>query len=310
MIRFKKLDIDRLEAWLEEKTVPASASANYCLRLWHADHDNFDAIEEELREYIEEAHDDARKNLRQGFEDELSPFDEDAIDPAENYPAIFHNKTLKGYLGETLAGILVEHLGAHNRTDWNIPAYLFRFHLSELQHLEEINQKIRDGETVDPSSPSHARPGRTGDDFMAFVRNNQGKITHVLVMESKCVKPHHSGILNSAHTQVSKTRTPPTDTLRLMEILRNYDTDVARKWHISLAKYYQSGYLQSERYNGVSYTCSNSPATSGVLSWMPHVNPNPHYTALALKLEGLEVHMPDVEDIIDRLYGEDDDATE
>jgi hypothetical protein len=87
--------------------------------------------------YVDEAFEDARRRIRRGFEDDLSPFNNPAADPAENYPALLHRVTLQGYLGETLAILTVEHWGAHGHTDWVVPAFLFRFHDQEFQHLEQ-----------------------------------------------------------------------------------------------------------------------------------------------------------------------------
>jgi hypothetical protein len=114
--------------------------------------------------------------LRRGFEDALSPFEDergdptvaDQEDPAENYPALLHQLTLQGYLGETLACLAVEHWGALGQTDWVVPAFLFRFHDVEFQHLEIINQRLRDGEEHQPDASQEMRPGRTGDDGIAF----------------------------------------------------------------------------------------------------------------------------------------------
>jgi len=50
--------------------------------------------------------------------------------------------TLQGYLGETLAGLAVEHFGAFGKRDWHVPAFLFRFHDQEFQHLDLINERF------------------------------------------------------------------------------------------------------------------------------------------------------------------------
>ena len=299
MIRSKKINITQLQAWLQEQTLPAPANAKYRLRLRCADHASFPAVQQDLQAYIDEAHEDARERLRSSLADDLSPFNEAPPDPAENYPQVLHLITLKGYFGEIMAGLQVEHLGAHGKTGWCIPAYLFRHHEVELQHLEEINQKLKDGEGYDLDDPANKRPGRTGDDVLAFIMDDKGQISDTLVLEAKCVNLHHAATLGGAHAQVSKTRTPPVDTLRLMEILKNYGTKKAKDWHVALTNYYRADHKKANRYNGVSYICTNAPKKA--LSWMPHDKPHDHYTAMH-KLKSIEVHMLEMEAVVKALY--------
>lgn len=299
MIRKKKISLGRLKAWLVEQSLPISGNSKYVLRLRHADHASFPAIKKDLQEYIDEAHQDACERLRSSLADDLSPFQETPHDPAENYPGALHVITLKGYLGEVLAGLQVEHLGAHGKTGWCIPAYLFRHHDVELQHLEEINQRLRSGEDYDPDDPANKRPGRTGDDVLAFIMDDKEQILDVLVLEAKCVNPHHATTLAGAHAQVSKTRTPPIDTLRLLEILKNHDTKEAKSWQIALTNYYRTGHKSANRYNGVSYICTNTPKK--MASWMPHDKPHDAYKATR-RLEGIEVHMAEMEAVVKALY--------
>ncbi|MFC0220808.1 hypothetical protein ACFFJ7_20730 [Pseudochelatococcus lubricantis] len=131
---------------------------------------NFAALRGELIAYAQEALDDARARIRQGFEDNLSPFSDLVDDPAAHYPGMLNRIALQGYLRETLAGLAVEHFGAVGKTDWQVPAFLFRFHDQEFQHLDLINERMLTGEAPDPDAESEKRPGRTGDDALAFMR--------------------------------------------------------------------------------------------------------------------------------------------
>lgn len=299
MIRSKKINLSQLHAWLQEQQLPASTNAKYLLRLRYADHATFPAIKQGLQSYINEAHEDARERLRSSLADDLSPFRGTPQDPAENYPEALHMITLKGYFGEIMAGLQVEHLGAHGKTGWCIPAYLFRHHDVELQHLEEINQKLKDKENYDPDALANRRPGRTGDDVLAFIMNDNGQISDVLVLEAKCVNPHNAATLGGAHAQVSKTRTPPVDILRLMEILKNHDTKKAKAWQLALTNYYRADHKSAKRYNGVSYICANAP--KNMISWMQHDKPHQQYKATR-GLMGIEVHMPEMERVVKALY--------
>src|SRR5207245_1845984 len=122
----------------------------YRLRLWQEVRGALPALLAELRLYADEALDDARLRLRRGFQDPLSPFADPDADPAANYPAALNRLTLQGYLGETLSGLAVEHWGALGHTDWHVPAFPFRLHDQEFQHLELINQRLRAGQAHEP----------------------------------------------------------------------------------------------------------------------------------------------------------------
>ena len=109
------------------------------------------AIRNEMVAYLDAAFEDARRRIRRGFEDDLSPFSDPAPDPAANYPALLHRVTMQGYLGETLAVLAVERWGAHGHMDWIVPAFLFRLHDQEFQHLEAINERLPAGEPPKPN---------------------------------------------------------------------------------------------------------------------------------------------------------------
>ena len=106
MIRFRRLTVGLLDAWLVDQRL-ANGHPRYRLRVWRENRDALAAIRGELISYIDEAFDDARRRIRRGFEDDLSPFNDKASDPAANYPAILHRVTLQGYFGETLGVIAV-----------------------------------------------------------------------------------------------------------------------------------------------------------------------------------------------------------
>src|SRR5688572_3088320 len=122
MIRFRRLTPRLLNAWLVDQRLP-STHERYRLRVWRESRAALAAIRAELLEYINEAFEDARARIRGGFEDDLSPFNDPATDPAANYPALLHRVTLQGYLGEMLAVLSVEHWGANSQTDWIVPAF-------------------------------------------------------------------------------------------------------------------------------------------------------------------------------------------
>lgn len=300
MIRFRRLTPALLNAWLVDQQV-VSIHARYRLRVWRENRQALTAIRDELVSYIEEAFEDARMRIRRGFEDDLSPFIDPANDPAANYPALLHRVTLQGYLGETLAALAVEHWGANGHMDWIVPAFLFRLHDQEFQHLEAINEQLRAGEAYDPDGIAERRPGRTGDDGLAFRINGQNDITDVLTLEAKCLNQNNNAKIQEAHEKLVAGRLLPPGVRELINLLEEYDTHEAQTWQEALLKLWRGGYRTATRHDGVGYACGRIPSWAGRVAWMPATAPHPAYT-LTRRLEGMEFQFADLNTVVDTLY--------
>lgn len=300
MIRSRRLTLALLDQWLVRQHVPV-AHANYRLRVWRENRAALGQLRAELDAYLEEAFDDARRRLRHGFEDTLSPFNDPATDPAAHYPGLLHRVTLQGYFGETLAGLAVEHWGAHGQTDWIVPAFLFRFHDQEFQHLELIAERLRAGEEHDPDAEREQRPGRTGDDAIAFRMNGQNLITDVLTLEAKCLGRSINAKIEEAHAKLSNAGPLPSGIRELINLLSEYDTLEANVWGEALIRLRLDGYRRAARYDGVAYACGQIPRRSGRVAWMPAREPHPAYT-VTRNLEGMEFQFPDLPTLIATLY--------
>lgn len=300
MIRFRRLTPGLLDAWLEDQHL-ANDHGRYRLRVWRENRAGFAAIRAELIAYVDEALEDARRRIRRGFEDDLSPFDDPAVDPAANYPALLHRITLQGYLGETLAVLAVEHWGAHGHTDWLVPAFLFRLHDQEFQHLEAINERLLAGEAHDPDRMAEQRPGRTGDDGLAFRINGEDTITDVLTLEAKCLAQNNNAKIEEAHQKLAAGGLRPSGVRELINLLDEYETPEAQAWQEALLKLWREGYAVATRYDGVGYTCGRIPARAGRVAWMPAGAPHPAYTA-PRGLEGMEFQFEDLNTVVNTLY--------
>ncbi len=308
MIRFQRLTPALLDAWLVSQNL-TSTHPSYRLRLWQEDPTAFNAIRDEIVGYFNEALDDARKNLRAGFADMLSPFNDEANDPAANYPSCLHRVTLLGYLGETLGAMAIEHWGTRNYRDWQIPAFLFRFHDQEFQHLDTINERLERGENYNPDDRVEQRPGRTGDDALAFRLDTiTNTITDVLTLEAKCLASNNSAKITEAHEKLSNAGRRPSGVHELICLLATYDTPEAKLWQEALLSFWVSGYQTAARYDGVSYACGNRPRQGNRVAWLPVNAPHPSYTA-PRSLEAVEFHFEDVDVIINAIYrgGQDGD---
>jgi len=300
VIRFRRVNRDPLRTWLVEEPRTAK-NGTYHLRLWYEDRTRFDRVRAEVVAYFREAFDDARRRLRSGFEDSLSPFADARLDPAANYPGVLHRTTLQGYLGETFAALAVEHWDIHDRDDWQVPALLFRFHDVEFQHLERINQRLRAGEIPDPDLDAEQRPGRTGDDAIAFVKDATNTITHVLTFEAKCLSRHRAEKLTEAHAKLNNGPSVPDSIRELIELLHHYNTPEAQAWQEALIKYRTIGGARVERHDAVVYVSGQTPRANGRRSWMSPTTRNPAYT-INRELAGLEYHTEDLDGLIDILF--------
>jgi hypothetical protein len=279
----------------------AKVHPRYQLRLWRESRAALAAVRHELQAYVDECFDDARKHLRAGFNNALSPFNTPVPDPAANFPKLLNQITLQGYFGEILSGLAVEHWGAHGHNDWEVPAFLFRLHPVEFQHLETINARIAAGDVYDPDDEKEIRPGRTGDDCLAFRINNHDTITDVLTLEAKCLGVHKIDKIKDAHAKVAAGGTLPTGIRELVNLLSEYTTPPAKRWHAAMFKLWAGGHLVAVRRDGVSYACSQTPKKAGKISWMAHDTPHVAYTATR-HLEGLEFHLDDLLALMAAVY--------
>lgn len=306
MIRSRRLTVRLLADWLVEQVLNGS-HGTYRLRLWRESRSALRALEPELRLYLDEAFDDARQRIRHGFEDSLSPFANEVLDPAANYPALLHRVTLQGYLGEILAVVAVEHWGAHGYNDWRIPAFLFRFHEQEFQHLELINERLRTGQLHDPDQDAERRPGRTGDDGIAFRIDGNSEITDVLTIEAKCLTRNNPGKIEEAHKKLASGGRLPPGIRELINLLDDYDTSAANVWREALLRLRQQGYLTARRWDAVAYLCGNIPQQGDRIAWMPVGQPHPAYT-VSRNLEGMEFQFSDLGGLITTIYRVDGNA--
>ncbi|HEY4032970.1 MAG TPA: hypothetical protein VGL94_03285, partial [Ktedonobacteraceae bacterium] len=281
------MDRVKLSNWLQYALVGTSNDNRYRHSLLKEDLNQRDEIIEELKQYIQDAHEDARYHLRELAGYSLDPFEENiAGDPSQGYPESLHITTLKGYFGETFAAIIAQHFFPFEVNNWEVPAFLFRFHIVELQHLEAINQV---GGEVKP------RPGRTGDDFLAFQRDSNGKIVRVLYCEAKCTAGHDDGMIAKAYKKTSES--PIVDFLRIIEVLKGKSGPSAEQWIDAIRR--ARGNAQYERYDLISYVCGQHPKRNSV--WLPTDKPHESYEA-ERRLEAVETHLYDIETLIREIY--------
>jgi hypothetical protein len=293
--------INLLDLWINVEETQNATSPSYCHLLIHQNDDIPQEVWDELFNYIDHAHAGAREALRAPLGDSLHPLQHNTeVDPAFGYPHRLGDTALKGFFGEIMAGILAENYASDGEYNWNVPVYLFRTHLVAFQQLEVMKQT---------DDWERQIVGRTGDDGLAFARDENGHIVAWLACEAKCTGNHSSTLVNDNHKKLSLAVNRPVDLLRTIDALSDYDNDDYRRdWITALRNFYWEDAQNSaiERSDFSMYVCGTSPQRKR--SWISINIPNKHYTG-GRNLSCAEFHLDGVDDIIRSLYGRMDDTS-
>src|SRR3546814_18913768 len=122
-----------------------------------------------------------------------------------------------------------------------VPALLFRFHDQEFQHLDLINERVLAGEVHEPDAEKEKRPGRTGDDGLAFRVDANGVITDILTLEAKCLTVSNTGIMKDAHEKLMVGGNRPRGVRKQINLLTESHTPDADHWNQTLLQLYREG---------------------------------------------------------------------
>ncbi len=283
-----------LDSWIDVEETCNATSPPYCHLLIRQKEDIDSEVRDELFAYIDHAHEGARHALRAPLEDSLHPLQHNTdVDPAFGYPHKLGDTALKGFFGEIVAGIVAEHYAGDGEYDWEVPAYLFRTHVVAFQQLEVMKQT---------DDWERQIVGRTGDDGLAFVRDEKGRIVAWLACEAKCTGNHSSKLIRDNHVKLSQAVTRPVDLLRLIDALQDYrDDDYSRTWIAALRHYWWdiSRNPSVSRSDFSMYVCGACPKRNH--TWISTDAPHSGYTGRR-KLTCAELHMTGTDRIIRSLY--------
>lgn len=284
--------VPTVQDWLRQLSF-SNGSAQYSHRVLKEDPAVRAAILAVLKKYFDDAHEDARRRIRKAAGISLDPLGvPDPRDPSTDYPTKLPKTTLQGYLGEILAGLVIETYGPCSLGGWEVPAHFCRHHNIAFQYLEKLRAGAR---------PMRAIPGRTGNDCAAFRRDAAGAIVAFLHCEAKCTLQHNRALLNHAYEQVGNGGPKPESMMELIEVLEEKGGAGADGWVAALRVLWLSdpppaGY---QRYDAIHYVCGQVPVRDA--SWVVGSTPDPRYTG-ARHLEVIEVHLDDVESLLTTLY--------
>ena len=243
----------------------------------------------ELTEYFESAYQPAKIYLRKILSDDLHPLGPQVeFDPAHGFPKTLEAITLQGYFGEIFTGIIAEHYEHFGSSQWEVPIFLFHTHIVVFQQLELARQT---GGVVG------RLPGRTGDDCVAFERDDRGDITRIMICESKCTQNHSSGLVNDNLEKLSAANLIPVDLLRIIEALKLYDEDdYARQWAMSLKKLLLLPPTpRNERCDLSGYVCGKAPRRNA--TWISQGTIPDKYSG-GRKLKAVEAHLEKVDELV------------
>lgn len=281
-----------IHSWLSNSTTE-SEDKRYRHRLLRENLEQRTKIIGELTQYFCLAHKDARQRLEKLTGDSLDPLDDSTSLKKSGYPEELPLKTLKGYFGEVMVALFIEKFAPFGNNNWKVPAFLFRFHIQAFQYLEELL----------PGKDKREVFGRTGNDCLAFQRNDKNEVTHILCCEAKCTNNGGSDLITEALEQISKVEI--VDIPQIIEILTEKTGDPnSQQWISSLQKFRFSLPTRNyQRYDLVSYVCGQSPQKPKTRNtWIDPNQPHEKYTGKR-PLEAVEIHLHDVDKLIKEVYG-------
>lgn len=272
--------INAIRGWLN---CEISENSSYIHLLLNADGDN---LPEELITYFKDAH----KQAQQKYIDKINEFNLDPLNQPPIYTAVLPLKTLQGYLGEVLGGLIAITQRPFN-LDWEIPVHLFSFHDTVFDWLDMYLQNTETSAEI---------PGRTGDDNLAFVRNENNEITAVLFIEAKCTLTHNPSLINDAHSSLSKGNIFPVSRDKIKQLLIEKGDSESLNFVDAINNIVKT---QKNRFDMVSYLYSKKPERKH--SWISQSEINRYYKGNR-NLVAAELCITDLLKSIDRIYRKGD----
>lgn len=281
----------QITEWLDSRVTKASGTYRHHLLVENRCRRATAIVE--LKRIVQEAHEDARRQLCRCVQSNLDPIlPGTGPTVGDAYPSILHLNTKKAYFGEIMAGIVAENYASVGPGKWRVPVFLFRLHHLAFDQLEMWRET--------GLLPQHV-PGQPGDDCVAFCRDTRGTIVAALVCEGKCTHGHDSSLIADAHRKLGTQVSRPTSLHQIIGILREQMSDPeAQQWAEALTQLYLKDLKDDyRRCDLASYTCGRRPARR--LTWMPVNQPHAEYQG-GRDLESVEIHIADVDDLVEELY--------
>lgn len=276
--------INAIRGWLN---CEVSENSSYIHLLLNADGTN---LPEELITYFKDAH----KQAQQKYIDKINEFNLDPLNQPPIYTAVLPLKTLQGYLGEVFGGLIAITQRPFN-LNWEIPVHLFSFHDTVFDWLDMYLQNAKTSAEI---------PGRTGDDNLAFVRNENNEITAVLFIEAKCTLTHNSSLINNAHSSLSKGNIFPVSRDKIKQLLIEKGDTESLHFVDAINNIVKT---QKNRFDMVSYLYSKKPERKH--SWISQHEINSYYKGNR-NLVAAELCITDLPKSIAKIYRKGEDSND
>lgn len=289
-----------LNLWLTKQNLPKSNLKNYSLLLLKEDQAQREKLIQQLKEVAEDSVCDLKNLIIEVKGANLDPLDtpdvkekkDKFIEKLKEFLTVFDERTLQGYFGETLTGLIVLGFSPFEISEWKIPVFLYRHHIHSYDAFEKWQQS---------GKLPRAMVGRAGEDNIAFFKDVNDIITAELRCEAKCTTSHNSNLINEAHNKFDDSTSESTEIQRIIMILRDYRSDqTAEKWIKALQTYIWQQNHKSHHL--ICYVCQDMPKTpKDRLSWIHPDKLNENYKSLR-PLQAVEIHLNDIAKLIRAIY--------
>ncbi|SFH27973.1 hypothetical protein SAMN04488020_10986 [Palleronia marisminoris] len=268
---------------------------------------------DDLRDYFESAHADAREHFHSQIGISLHP--DGGPTETITYPSCLPKKTIRGLFGEVMAGLVTEayqkeFVGGH---PWHVPVFLFREHGDVEAYMWQLK--------ADPERTREVY-GRHGTDFVALCSNDDGDVVRVIAGEAKWRKSlvpsavarlflgekvkdkvtgeaHHDG--KGIWFEINRDSPLPHGLRQMQRILERLAPDAFANTIASIDGMVLGQTPHPERTDLV-VICGNGAASRGTAEpLIPFKAPPAEYEA-GRNLQIVEVILADGEDLIEALY--------
>ncbi|MBC9784309.1 aminotransferase [Heliobacterium chlorum] len=202
--------IEELSKWLREYP---STKGNYGHLLLEQRCDCKQELLDELRQYFESAHLDAREYFHAVIGIDLHP---DVDDDANHalYPKCLPESARRGLFGEVMAGLITESYTFVGQHKWLVPVFLFRYHADAEKYLFDLARNEK---------RTRAVFGRLGSDFIGISLGRDGSVVRFIAGEAKWRSNLKDSVIEEL--LLGKWTTKGEKRVRLGGIWHNLNTD-------------------------------------------------------------------------------------
>jgi hypothetical protein len=296
--------ITELNKWLERYP---SINGHYGHLLLEQKCESNPSLLDDLRQYFESAHLDAREYFDAAIGIDLHPDAEDDSTDAR-YPNCLPVTARRGLFGEVMIGLITESYKFVGDHSWVIPVYLFRNHYDVEKYLFDLARDSTQTRTVF---------GRLGSDFIGLSLGQDGSVVRIIVGEAKwrlqlrptVIDELLLGVWNKKHVRsggiwhnVNKDTKIPHGMRQLQRLLQECDPDGFSAAILSMDRaLLLRDSVPIPRTDLILIVGNGAPSREKAHSLIPWEKIPPEYTA-GNDLQVVEVILNDGEELIDAIY--------